>query len=199
MDMEKPPATLDKKCFIQISHILLVALILRVLLMAGFVLGDDPFYGAYARMMIQGQYPLLCDSCVFVFRPVLLLFVALSLKFFGWSEFSFVLPILVSSLVSIYLIYELGKHLFDRAAGLLAAAFLGVFPLDVVHASTMTNDIMLNMFLALSLYLFLKAFERDRTQAWILFALSGIILGISMGVKTNSFPVVGLFIQIAIY
>jgi hypothetical protein len=184
--------------WINITSILLVALALRCLFMAGFVLGDDPTYGLYAHMIIQGMYPPLCDLCVFAFRPLLLLPVALSLDVLGWSEFNFILPILAASLISIYLIYALGRLLFDTQTGLAAGFLLAVFPLDLVHATTLTNDILLGMLVALAMLLFLKGLRRQHERSIIGCIAAGLILGSATGVKLNALPLVGLFIIIGI-
>lgn len=185
---------------IKIHHILLLALGLRLAFGTGFVLGDDPAYGDLATQIIGGRYPALCDICVFSFRHVLLSCIALSLSLGGHSEFMYTLPILLSSIVCVYLIFALGSMLFDRTTGLLAAFFLAVFPLELVHATTLTNDIMLSMLLAASMLMFLKGIElKDRKPGLILFPLAGATLGIAIGVKINSLPVVVLFLLIALY
>ncbi|MBW2552846.1 MAG: glycosyltransferase family 39 protein [Deltaproteobacteria bacterium] len=184
--------------WINITYILFFALFLRLLFFVGFALGDDPNYADRVYAIIEGHYPSLCKTCVFAFRPILLFFTALPLKYFGWSEFSFILPVLLSSLISIYLIYALGKLLFDQRTGLLAAFCLAIFPLNIVHATTMSNDIMLSMLMALSMLLFLKGLEEHGKKTVVYLTLSGFVLGVSVGVKINALPVVGLFILIAL-
>jgi len=185
--------------FLTISNIIILALLIRTLCFSGFVLGDDPNYTDYARTIIDGSYPPLCDLCVFAFRPVLLYSIGLSLKWLGWSEFNFVLPILLSSLISIYLIYRLAELLFDKNTGLLAALLLAVYPLDVVHATTMSNDIMLGMLVALSMLLLLKGLKGRGRGLALCFTASGIVLGIATGVKINAIPIIGVFILIISY
>ena len=184
--------------WINITYILVFALFLRLLFFVGFALGDDPNYADRVYAIIEGYYPSLCKTCVFAFRPILLFFTALPLKYFGWSEFSFILPVLLSSLISICLIYALGKFLFDQKTGLLAAFCLAIFPLNIVHATTMSNDIMLSMLMALSMLLFLKGLEAHGKKTVVYLTLSGFVLGVSVGVKINALPVVGLFILIAL-
>jgi 4-amino-4-deoxy-L-arabinose transferase-like glycosyltransferase len=184
---------------LNINNIMILALIVRIGCFGGFVLGDDPGYAEDAQLIIEGGYPPLCDLCVFSFRPILLYSMELSLKWFGWSEFNFVLPILLCSLISIYLIYRLAEMLFDKSTGLLAAVLLSVYPLEVVHATTMSNDIMLSMLVALSMLLMLKGFKNSRWTSLLFFSAAGIILGIATGVKINAIPTIGMFILIALY
>ncbi len=188
-----------RNTFFNISTIIILALIIRVIFFSGFVLGDDPNYADDARTILDGSYPPLCDLCVFSFRPVLLYSISLSLKWLGWSEFNFVLPILVSSLICIYLIYKLAEMLFDKKTGLLAALLLSIYPLDVVHATAMSNDIMLSMLVALSMLLVLKGFKSMGWKAFLCFAAAGAALGIATGVKINAIPIIGAFILIIGY
>ncbi len=185
--------------FLTIHNILILALVIRILCFSGFVLGDDPNYADDVRTILDGSYPPLCDLCVFSFRPVLLYAISSSLTWLGWSEFNFVLPILLSSLISIYLIYRLAELLFDRQTGLLAALLLTVYPLDVVHATTMSNDIMLGMLVALSMLLLLKGLKGRGWGAALCFAAAGFVLGIATGVKINAVPLIGLFVVILLY
>ena len=188
-----------RNTFFNISTIIILALIIRVIFFSGFVLGDDPNYADDARTILDGSYPPLCDLCVFSFRPVLLYSISLSLKWLGWSEFNFVLPILLSSLICIYLIYKLAEMLFDKNTGLLAALLLSIYPLDVVHATTMSNDIMLSMLVALSMLLVLKGFKSTKRTSPLCFAAAGAVLGIAAGVKIIAIPAIGLFFLILLW
>ena len=89
--------------------------------------------------------------------------------------------------------------LFDQQTGLVAAFCLAVFPLDLVHASTMSNDLMLSMLVALAMLLFLRGFMDEGVKTTICFIAAGFILGSATGVKINALPLVGLFILIALY
>lgn len=184
---------------IGIHHVLLAALGLRWLYLPGFALGDDPAYADLATRMLEGMAPPLCDVCVFSFRYIFLGVIALSLKLLGHSDIGLVLPILLSSLACVYLVYELGALLFDRSTGILAATLLSVFPLELVHAGTLTNDILLSMFFALCMLLCLKGFEKGPPDSTLLFPFAGAVLGLAIGVKINSLPVILLFVWLFIH
>jgi len=174
--------------------IVLFGTALRLALFSGFVMGDDPGYADFISRILQGTYPPFCDTCVFSFRPLVLYPSALSMAVLGWSPFSFVLPVLLSSIFTIYVIYWIGTILFNRPAALLAAFLLTVFPLNLVHATTMTNDIVLSFCIALSVLFFLKAVTTENKTSYINYLLSGMVLGACMGIKINSLSVIGLFI-----
>ena len=162
-------------------------------------MGDDPGYANYAATILKGTYPPLCDTCVFSFRPVLLFSIASCLKIFGWNQFSFILPILISSIVSICIIYLIGKLLFDKATGLLAAFLLTIFPLNLVHSTTMTNDIMLSFLIATSVLFFMKGLMGERKREVLYFSLSGFVLGIAIGVKINSLVIILFYFIVLVF
>ncbi len=181
-----------------ILSIIIFSIVLRLCLFSGFVMGDDAGYADCAATILKGAYPPLCDSCVFSFRPVVVFSMAGCLKIFGWNQFSFILPILISSIASIFIIYLLGKLLFDKATGLIAAFLLTIFPLNLVHSTTMTNDIMLSFLIATSILFFLKGLIGESEHKILNFSLSGLILGIAIGVKINSLVIIIFFLVILV-
>jgi len=188
-----------KKHCVYLICICLFGVVWRLYCFAGFVMGDDPAYADYVLSILNGSYPSLCDTCVFSFRPVLLLSTAACMKLFGWNQFSFVLPILLCSVATIPVVYLLGKQLFDGSAGLVAAFLLAVYPLNVSHATTMTNDIMLSFLIALSALFFMQAMAGSGRKALLCFMISGVVLGLAMGVKINSAAVIVLFCAVFLF
>ena len=185
-----------KSVFFNIHAVFLFGLALRLLMFSGFVMGDDGSYADLVYEILQGSYPPLQgpDVNLFSFRPLFLLPVAASMKLLGWSEFSFVFPIFLSSVLTIYIVYFIGLHLFDKPTGLVAAFLFTVFPLNVVHASTMTNDIMVAFLIALSTLLFIKALQADsKKTATFFFTFAGLVLGLGTGIKINSQAALGIY------
>lgn len=184
-----------KIIFFNIHAIFLLGIALRLVMFAGFVLGDDPSYADLVHEILQGHYPPLSGPEVnlFSFRPLFLLPVAASMKLFGWSEFSFVLPVLLCSVLSIYVVYGIGLRLWDKSTGLLAALLYTFFPLNLVHATTMTNDIMIAFLIALSSLLFIMGLQAASKNAALFFALAGVALGLGTGVKINSQAALGIY------
>ncbi len=181
---------------INIATIVLLATALRLALFSGFVMGDDPAYADYALIILKGGYPPLCELCVFSFRPILLFSIAGCFKLFGWNQFAFVLPILISSIASVYIVYLLGKVLFDEASGLVAALLVSIFPLNLVHATTMANDVMLSFLLGTSVLFFAKGLTGEVPGHRLNFSLAGAFLALAIGVKINSQTVLAMYLLV---
>ncbi|MBN2106914.1 MAG: glycosyltransferase family 39 protein [Deltaproteobacteria bacterium] len=167
--------------------LLLVSCTVRLLLFSGFVLGDDPAYADYTAQILNGTLPIIGTHGVFACRPLMLYPIALCIKLFGWFDWSFVLPVLLASLFNTALAYAAGARLAGSCAGFFAAAAYSVFPLDVVHATTMSNDILLSSFIWSGGFLLMLAMDRP-VERWRpnLICLSGFLVGAGMAVKFNA-------------
>ena len=170
-----------------LSVLLLFSLIVRLFLFSGFVLGDDPAYASFISQILKGSYPPVDSPILFASRPLVLYPVACSIYLFGWEEWSFVLPVLIASLINISIVYAAGTMLCSQLAGCLAALAYATFPLDVVHSTTLSNDILLSMLVWGGGVLMLFAFaDHHRKQNLYLSVLSGFIVGAAVAVKLNA-------------
>jgi hypothetical protein len=170
-----------------LSILLLFSLFVRLFLFSGFVLGDDLAYADYASQILKGSYPSVESRVIFACRPLVLYPVACSIYLFGWQEWSFVLPVLIASLANISIVYCAGNILGGLLAGSLSALVFATFPLDVVHSTTLSNDILLSMLVWGGGLLMLFAFaDHHRKQYLFLSVLSGFIIGAAVAVKLNA-------------
>lgn len=185
-----------KKYFVNIYGVFAFAVILRLAMFGGFVMGDDASYADLVYEILQGHYPPLTgpDANLFSFRPLFLLPVAMSMKVFGWSEFSFVFPVLVCAVLTVFVIYGICLRLFNKEVGILAALLYAVFPLNLAHATTMTNDIMIAFLLATASFFFIAGMQSYGAKAASYFMVSGMVLGSGTGVKINSQAAMGIFV-----
>lgn len=116
----------------------------------------------------------------------LILPIALFYRWFGVNELSSTLWPFLSSLLTIYIAFRLGCLLKSRQAGLLSAALVAVFPLEIIFSSQSMADGPLGFWLLLALYLFIAGDERSDRR---LLYLAGIALGLAYATK-----IVALFI-----
>jgi 4-amino-4-deoxy-L-arabinose transferase-like glycosyltransferase len=179
---------LSLKLHIIIIFILvLLSCVLRLALFSGFVLGDDPAYADLVAQIISGSYPQIGTHGVFSCRPLVLYPVALCIYLFGWVEWSFVLTILVASLLNIIMVYLAGYLLCSPFAGILGALAYMTFPLDAVHATTLSNDILLSTFLWSGGLLFFISCQRYQYKKYIILSgISGLVVGAAVAVKFNA-------------
>jgi 4-amino-4-deoxy-L-arabinose transferase-like glycosyltransferase len=174
--------------------LILIGLIVRLHFFSGFVLGDDPTYAQYVSQIIKWEYPEVDEFAVFACRPLLLFFTAIPVYLFGWQEWSFVLPILIASLLNIVIIYLSGNRLHSPLAGILGALAYLMFPLDAVNASTYSNDILLSTFVWGGGLLLLFSYKKFHQKKYLFFTfLSGFIVGAAVGIKLNALVAVVLF------
>ncbi len=168
--------------------LLIFACSLRLVFFSGFVLGDDIGYAHCVSYLVKGSYlPITGPESVLAFRPVILYFIALPIYLFGWFDWSFVLPILLASLVNTVLIYIAGNKLVNSLAGILAALAYVTFPLDAVHATTMSNDILLSSFIWGGGLLLLVSYANYTRKRYLLLSfVSGFIVGAAVGIKMNA-------------
>lgn len=136
-----------------IFNILLGGLILRWVLFCGDGLGDDPNYFHSFKNIYDGY--ILNDPYYHRFSywvPHVLIW-----KIFWINEFTFILPILLSSIGCIYLVYLIVKDMLDLETGLIAATLIAVNPFEVLNATLISTDVNLSLYILLSVYFFIIA------------------------------------------
>jgi 4-amino-4-deoxy-L-arabinose transferase-like glycosyltransferase len=100
---------------------------------------DEAIYSSWGLDIASGRDLLLSGSPVD--KPPLFLYTqALSFILFGPTEVAARLPSLIASVVSVGLIYALGRSLYGRAVGLLAAFLLAASPYSILFAPTAFTD-----------------------------------------------------------
>lgn len=92
--------------------------------------------------------------------------------FFGDSEFWVRLLSVLAGVVTIPLIYALGKNLYDRRTGLLAALLLSVNACHVVYSQEARGYALALLLTVLSSLLFLEGIESPSWSTWVWYALA---------------------------
>lgn len=87
--------------------------------------------------------------------------------------------------------YLIGRRVFGRGAGLLAAGLLALCPAHVLGSQVVKADVPAGFFVVLALWLLLPAVEDPRRVKP--FLLAGLAAGIGMGVKYYSVPLLPVF------
>jgi 4-amino-4-deoxy-L-arabinose transferase-like glycosyltransferase len=130
--------------------ILVLALAMRLIFFNGLNWDDDPDYVYRAYLVKTGQNFIFTDNNGFrigTYYPA-----ALFYALFGINDFSCGAYALVVSLLSVAVIYKLGKLLFNPRTGLIAALLLAFYPLDVELASRLMPDGLLAGFTLFAVY-----------------------------------------------
>jgi 4-amino-4-deoxy-L-arabinose transferase-like glycosyltransferase len=114
-------------------------------------------------------------------KPALLYWLQIgSYRMFGVNEAAARLPSAVAALFTVLLVYELGRLLFGAAAGLLAGVILASTVMFGAAAHFANPDALLNLFTALTLFLFWRGYSRASGN-W--FIPAGLSAGFAMLAK----------------
>jgi 4-amino-4-deoxy-L-arabinose transferase-like glycosyltransferase len=168
-----------------LGAILVVAALLR-----GWNLADGgvivPYYFASVRSMLQSWHNLLFNSFdpagfVSIDKPPVAFWLqTLSAKVLGFSTASVLLPQVVEGVASVALLYWLVRHRFGVAAGLLAALFLALSPVNVAVDRSNNTESCLVLVLLLAAWALIRALETGRSLPLL---LAAVLVGIGFNVK----------------
>jgi hypothetical protein len=87
-----------------------------------------------------------------------------------------------------WLVYEVGRRLFDASVGLLAALWIAVFPNLIYHTAAFLTETLFNLVLMAALAVVLWSDWRERRIGWVRLAIFGALLGFSALVRPISLP-----------
>ncbi len=94
---------------------------------------------------------------------------------FGSSEIALRMPSVIFGVASIYLIYKIGKTLFDEKTALIAATLLSVAPLHIYYSQEARMYMMAFFFITSSVYFFIMILKFDKLFYWIGFIVSTVL------------------------
>lgn len=124
--------------------------------------------GDWFNLRIQGEY--------YTQKPQLLFWMsALSFKLLGISNFSFKLPVLLWSIFGIWCIYKLGRAMYGKPVGVMAAVMVFFSVVSVLYNMDIHTDIVLQTNIAFSLWMLYLFLTRKKTLYAI---LSGVAIGL---------------------
>ena len=101
---------------------------------------------------------------------------------------------MIFEILSILVVFTLGARIHNRWVGLLAAAFYAAAPLAIQKAHFGTVNATAAFFVVLALYFAIRAQQRGRLGAYLLF---GIACGTAVASRINLAPLAGLIILAA--
>jgi 4-amino-4-deoxy-L-arabinose transferase-like glycosyltransferase len=94
-------------------------------------------------------------------------------------------------LVAVLALYFLGRRLYGRRVGLLAAALYAAAVLPIQLSHYFAVDSFTTVFIVAAMYVAILVMERPR---WWLFALFGLLTGLAMSTKVSIAPLAGLIV-----
>lgn len=95
---------------------------------------------------------------------------------FGSSEIALRMPSVILGVASIYVLYKIGKALFDEKTGLIAGTLLSVAPLHIYYSQEARMYMLAFFFAISSVYFFIMILKNDKLLNWIGFIVSTVLL-----------------------
>lgn len=164
------------------------ALIVLLLATAGLYLWDlsssgwaNSFYSAAAQAGSQSWKAFLygasdaAGSITVDKPPAALWIMALSVRVFGLSSWSLLVPQALMGVASVGVLYATVRRRFPAGAALLAGATLALTPVAALMFRFNNPDALLVLLLSLAAYATLRAVEGPRTTRWMI--LAGALVG----------------------
>ncbi|HRH64204.1 MAG TPA: hypothetical protein PLI68_12840, partial [Bacteroidia bacterium] len=155
--------SLDKKDWITISGLLLVALLLRVFPMTQSLWQDE--IGVYNTFIKDGFLSTIFPKSSMGSQPLMQLLVGVFVKFAGTSEIILRLPILMFALAGIAFIYYFTLQLSaNRLAAFIAAFFLTIHSYHIYYSFQMRGYVLLVFMCMLSCYILIKLIQTPSSK-----------------------------------
>src|ERR1700690_1738020 len=123
--------------------IIVVAVLLRIGAVALFhppLISDDRDYDAIARSLAHGDGFKLDGNPTAYRLPGYPLLLAATYAVFGDSKTPIRIIQVIADVISCLLLFSIGKKMFSEKVGLLAAAILALFPIQVLYVSHLMTE-----------------------------------------------------------
>ncbi|MEA2420093.1 MAG: hypothetical protein QOE60_2299, partial [Thermoleophilaceae bacterium] len=149
----------------------------------------NEYYSAAVRSMTQSWHAFLFGSfdpggVMTVDKPPLALWVqALSVKLFGYSSWSMLVPQALMGMGSVALVYDMTRRRFGRAPGFGAGLALALTPTAVAISRHNNPDALLVLCVTAAVWLLVRGLEDGRTR-WLV--LSGVCVGLGFEAKMGA-------------
>jgi 4-amino-4-deoxy-L-arabinose transferase-like glycosyltransferase len=162
--------------------ILIVAAFFRLYKIMDFMtfLGDEGRDVLVVYKILHGNLTLLGPTASvggFFLGPIYYYFMAPFLWIFNYNPVGPAIMVALFGIVTVWLVYKVGKEFSGSMVGLTAAGLYAVSPLVVTYSRSSWNPNLMPFFSLLTLYLIYKALQKSKIK---LFVISGILFGITM-------------------
>jgi hypothetical protein len=119
--------------------------------------------------------------------------IAVSSALFGKSDFAVRIPAALFGTLTIVLIFVMGRHMFNRWVGLLAAAVYAFNPWSITMAQNLFHPQQTQFMALMTLYLFYRTFESKEIKPRYLYGSSVFFILTYLGWEGSAFLLPGLF------
>lgn len=168
------PRQVDQKVKTSILIILLLSVLVRLLLIGNrWINADEGAHLMDASLVLDGYIPLLDFNSR---QPFYTYCIAGIFKIFGTGLLQGRLIPLVFSLLVAFLVFKIGKQLFNESVGLLSAAIYMLLPLEINNSIIVKTIPFVTFLICLNFYLLLLYFRHDKFL-WLILSGAAAALG----------------------
>lgn len=167
LDALRSPAALP------LAGIALVALAIRLSMTRGLWI-DEVSSVAQANLSFHGMLHSL--RTVDVHPPLYFALLWLDVRVFGAGELAVRLPSIVAGILLVPALYAAGRDLYDRRAGLAAAAFAALAPQAVWYAQEARMYALFMLFAVLAVWGQVRVLRHGRARDWALYTAAALAL-----------------------
>ncbi len=167
---------------LSITGIILLGAFLRLYKIKDYIvfLGDEGRDALVVYNILHGNLTLLGPTSSvggFFLGPIYYYFMAPFLFLSRYDPVGPAVMVVLFGLLTIYLIYRIGKEFFSTNAGLISALLYAVSPIVIIYSRSSWNPNVFPFFTLSSLLVLYKAVSKNK---WWLFVLSGILMGVNL-------------------
>jgi 4-amino-4-deoxy-L-arabinose transferase-like glycosyltransferase len=162
-------------------------------------LGDAPLFHDEAYYWVWEQHlgPGNLELSFYDHPPGIAYLIYISTAIFGDSEFGVRAIFAIIGVVNIWVLYKLGKYLYDERTGVIAAFLLSVNFGHILFSRSAMNDVAATLAFTVILFLFAKAVF-ERSDRYLI--LAGFALGVGFLIKyTIAVIALGFLVFAAVY
>jgi len=170
------------KNFVIVGIILLVALAVRLYALdrysfcydeASFLVDERGLNQIHSiSKLLDGEYLLKNQDYLALYNHSIVYYWQ---KLVGKSEFLLRLSSVLFSLLSIYMFYVLGEHIFNIKIARIASMLLTISPFHIYYAQELRPYAAVCFFTILAVYSFLKALDTGKKRYWFIYIFSNIL------------------------
>ena len=186
MSQEKLDSLLNNRWFVALFLFFTVFIYFWNIWLNDIWIPNEAFYAEAAREMLENKnfFDIYYNYEPRLNKPPMTYWlVAFSYLIFGINEFATRLPIVLTALGSNVLVYLIGKELFDRKVGIVAAAVMAFSFQFVINSRYASPEVPLTFFFTLTLYFFIVGYKRKK---FLYILLSYVALGLT--ILTKGYP-----------
>ncbi|MCL4416543.1 MAG: glycosyltransferase family 39 protein [Actinobacteria bacterium] len=114
-------------------------------------------------------------------------------KLFGYSEIAMRIPSVFFGVATVYITYLIGKKLFSKRLGLIAALLLSINPLHIYYSQEARMYSLATLAVVINILILIKIVKKERVNL-IFFILSNVLILLSDYVAYFIFPVEFIFL-----